>query len=70
MLEFQVHEGKTTTVEVQPTIRKHSTWALNIFMPDLLVRVVEDGAVRAEGVINERTKASIAWDDYSGPLKF
>ncbi|MFP5286134.1 MAG: hypothetical protein ACLGI9_10390, partial [Thermoanaerobaculia bacterium] len=62
VLEFQVHEGRTTTIEVQPTIRKHSTWALNIFMPDLIVRVVEDGAVRAEGVINERTKASIAWD--------
>lgn len=70
ILSFQVYPGRTTTIEVQPTIRKYSTFAVKLFMPELLTKIIEDGSVKAEGLINERTDASIAWEDYKGPLKF
>lgn len=70
LLTFEVVEGKTTTLEVHPTIQSESTFLLKFFMPQLLVKVVEDGAARQELVINERTDKSIAWNDYHGPLKF
>jgi len=53
-----------------PTIQKKSTFFVKVFTPELLVRVIEEGAVKTERVINERTDASIAWEDYNGPLKF
>ncbi len=67
---FDVVAGKTTTIEVHPTIQKKSTFFVKFFTPGLLVRVIEEGAVKTERVINERTDASIAWEDYNGPLKF
>ena len=67
---FEVVAGRTTTIEVHPTIQKKSTFFVKFFTPELLVRVSEEGAAKKEGVINERTDASIAWDDYKGPLKF
>jgi hypothetical protein len=70
LLTFEIAEGRTTTLEVHPTIQSESTFLLKFFMPQLLVKVVEDGVVRQELVINERTDKSIAWNDYSGPLKF
>lgn len=70
VLSFDIVAGKTTTLEVYPAIRKSSTFLLKFYMPDLLVKVIEDGAQKSEHVINARTDASIAWDDYDGPLKF
>lgn len=67
---FDVVAGKTTTLEMYPAIRKTSTFLLKFYTPDLLVKVIEDGVVKSEHVINERTDASIAWDDYNGQLKF
>jgi hypothetical protein len=63
-------EGKTTTLEVHPTIESESTFLLKFFMPELLVKLVEDGAVKQEVVINNRVESSIGWNDYTGPLKF
>lgn len=42
----------------------------NLYVPQLFVKIIEEGAVKNEAVINYRTAASIAWDDYDGPLKF
>ena len=67
---LDVVAGRTTTIEVHPAIQKKSTFFLKFFTPELLVRVIEDGATKSERVINGRTDASIAWDDYEGPLKF
>ena len=69
-LSFEIVEGKTTTLEVHPVIESESTFLLKFFMPELLVKLVEDGAVKQEVVINNRVESSIAWNDYSGPLKF
>ncbi len=70
MQTIEVIAGKTTTVEVNPTIQKKSTFFIKFFTPELLVKIIEDGTVKAELVINERKDASIAWEDYNGPLKF
>lgn len=70
VLIFDVKAGGTTTLEVRPTIQKHSTFLVKFFTPELLVKVIEDGAVKTERVINDRTESSIAWEDYKGPLKF
>jgi hypothetical protein len=70
ILSFEVVGGKKTTIEVYPTIQKKSTFFIKFFTPELNVKVIEDGVVKKEGVINERTDKSIGWDDYQGPLKF
>jgi hypothetical protein len=69
-MTFEIVEGKATTLEVHPTIESESTFLLKFFMPELLVKLVEDGAVKQEVVINNRVESSIAWNDYTGPLKF
>jgi hypothetical protein len=70
LLTFEVEAGKTTVIEVQPTIHKKSTFFVKFFIPELLVRLIQDGVVKAERVINERTEQSIPWEQYKGPLKF
>lgn len=69
-MTFEIAEGKTTTLEVHPVIESESTFLLKFFMPELQVKLVEDGAVKQEVVINNRVESSIAWNDYNGPLKF
>jgi len=69
-MTFEIAEGKTTTLEVHPVIESESTFLLKFFLPELRVKLIEDGAVKQEVVINNRVDSSIAWNDYSGPLKF
>jgi hypothetical protein len=69
-MTFEIVEGKTTTLEVHPTIESESTFLLKFFMPELQVKLVEEGVVKQEAVINNRVESSIAWNDYNGPLKF
>jgi len=75
VLTFAVLPGKTTTLEVLPVYEAESHWRgltkIKMYIPDLKVRVLEDGTQKGEEVeINKRTVKSIAWDDYHGPLKF
>lgn len=75
VLEFTVLPGKTTTLEITPVYVTESQWRLwvklNFFMPELKVRVLEDGTPKGDGlVITQRTAKSLAWNDYHGPLKF
>lgn len=70
VLTFDVEAGKTTVIEVQPTIHKKSTFFVKFFIPELLVKPIQGGVVKAERVINERTEKSIPWEQYKGPLKF
>lgn len=70
VLKFRVQTGKTTVLEVLPVFQKHSTFLVKMFIPDLRTKVVEDGVVKAEAVVNEKTASSVPWDDYAGPLKF
>jgi hypothetical protein len=72
---FNVLPGKATTLEISPIYQAESKWVVlskfTMFLPDLKVRVLEDGIPNGEEVvISQRTAKSIAWDDYHGPLKF
>jgi len=67
--------GKATTLEISPVYQAESKWValskFTMFLPDLKVRVLEDGIpIGEEMVISQRTAKSVAWDDYHGPLKF
>lgn len=70
IMTFHVLPGKTTTLEILPTYRKQKTFMTTMLMPDLSVKVSEDGVEKAEAVVNLRTSTSVPWNDYSGPLKF
>lgn len=75
VMKFTVLPGKATTLEITPVYVTESQWRLwvklNFFMPELKVRVLEDGAPKGGEVnITKRTANSVAWSDYHGPLKF
>jgi hypothetical protein len=70
VLHFTVRAGGTTTLETSPVIRKKNTFLLKFFIPELSVKVVEDGQTKDEKVVNVRDDHSTGWDDYSGTLKF
>ena len=70
VLHFTIAAGKTTVLEAYPAIRKHNTFLLKFFIPEILVKVVTDGASVGEAVINTRGDASTPWSQYDGPLKF
>jgi hypothetical protein len=75
VLKFTILTGKTTTLEISPIFMSESHWyflsKLTMYIPDLKVRVLEDGTQKGEDlVINRRTDKSVAWDAYKGPLKF
>jgi hypothetical protein len=69
VLSFRVAAGKTTVLEVEPRVRAHSEAFVKYVLPELLVKVTEDGVAGAEAVINERTGTSVPWDNYEGALK-
>jgi hypothetical protein len=75
VLTFTVLAGKTTTLDISPVIIPEAQWKgfarLSVFMPELRVRVIEDGEPKGEEVpINRRGDHSVAWNAYHGPLKF
>ena len=70
VMAFRIEEGKTTTLDVRPVIRASSGMLLKLFMPEYIATSTLDGEVSPEVSINARTDSSVAWDDYSGDLKF
>jgi hypothetical protein len=70
VLSFRVVAGKMTVLEVEPTVRAPAEAFVKHALPELRVKVTEDGVVGAEAVINERTGTSVPWDNYEGSLKF
>jgi hypothetical protein len=74
VLTVEILANKVTTLEVSPMVKKqaHSSFLVKVkvFMPDLTVKIIEGDLVVDEAIINHRTERSVAWDDYSGPLKF
>ncbi|HVY63999.1 MAG TPA: hypothetical protein VHH11_04175 [Gammaproteobacteria bacterium] len=70
VLHFTIVAGKTTVLEADPVIKKHNTFFLKFFIPEIQVKVVADGAPAGDAVINTRGDASVPWPQYDGPLKF
>ena len=70
VLTFTIEPGETTVLDVSSAIRKQNTFLLKFFIPEVSVSVVSNGVGFEPVPINLRDDDSIAWDDYSGPLKF
>ena len=70
ILTFRIEEGKTTTLSINPVIKKDMTFLIEWYMPALMTTIVTDAGSSEEKVINVRQAGSIAWPDYHGPLKF
>jgi hypothetical protein len=70
VLSFTIEPGQTTVLEVSSVIRKENTFLLKFFIPEVSVNVVANGVAFGAVPINLRGDLSVAWDDYSGPLKF
>ena len=70
VLAFHIADGKTTTLDIKPTIRASSGFFLKLFMPEYLATATLDGAASPEVSLNSRNEKSVAWDDYHGDLKF
>ncbi|KAF1723110.1 hypothetical protein [Pseudoxanthomonas wuyuanensis] len=70
VLVFRIEPGKTTTLSINPIIRRDATFAVNFWMPTLMTRAVTETEDMPESALNTRGPSSIAWPDYTGPLKF
>ena len=70
VLSFTIEAGETTVLDVSSVIRRENTFLLKFFVPEVSVSVVANGVGFEPQPINLRGDASVAWDDYSGPLKF
>jgi hypothetical protein len=70
VMAFRIEDGKTTTLALHPTIRASAGFFLKVFAPEYLAKIELDGETSAEVSLNARTEKSVAWDDYSGDLKF
>lgn len=70
VMSFRIEEGKTTTIAINPIIRKDMTFLIKWYMPALLTSIVTEAGAGEEVAINLRGGASVPWRDYNGPLKF
>jgi hypothetical protein len=69
-LTLKVEAGKTTTLAIQPVIRKQATFFLTYFVPELLATARRDDVSSEAISLNAQTAKSVKWDDYAGDLKF
>lgn len=74
ILSFDILPEKTTIIEILPMIIKDAksnfSVKIKMYMPNFITKIIEDGNLKAEKIIDLRNENSIAWDDYQGPLKF
>ena len=70
VMTFRIEEGKTTTLDIRPVIRASSGMLLKVFMPEFIARSTFELDISPEVSLNSRTEKSVAWDAYSGDLKF
>ncbi|MEH6416384.1 hypothetical protein [Pseudomonas sp. CGJS7] len=70
IVTFRIENGKTTTLSINPVIYKDATFAVNFWMPTLMASVVTDAGSGEAKALNKRIETSIAWPQYTGPLKF
>lgn len=70
VLSFRIEEGQTTTVSINPVIRKDMTFLIKWYVPALMTTVVTAAGAGEEVALNLRNPDSLPWRDYNGPLKF
>lgn len=67
---FRIEPGAVTTLSINPVIKRDNALVVDFWMPTLLVRVSQGTEAGEEVAINTRGEKSIAWPQYTGPLKF
>jgi hypothetical protein len=67
---FRIEPGKTTTLSINPVIRKDAIFGSTFYVPTLMASTRGEGDATAEVALNTRGATSIAWPAYNGPLKF
>lgn len=67
---FRIEPGTVTTLSINPVIKRDGALVVDFWMPTLIVRVSNGTEVGEEVAINTRGEKSIAWPQYTGPLKF
>jgi hypothetical protein len=70
VLTFTIEDGKTTTLSMNPIIKKSTTFVVEFYMPELMTTVATDAGTTDAKSINVRDASSIDWPAYNGPLKF
>ncbi|MET0808722.1 MAG: hypothetical protein ABWX93_08210 [Pseudoxanthomonas sp.] len=70
VIVFRIEEGKATTLSINPVIRKDNAFVVDFWMPSMMASVAGGGGTGEEKALNLRGDASIAWPQYTGPLKF
>ena len=67
---FRIEPGRTTTLSIDPVIGKDAIFGSTFYVPTLLASIVGDADATTPVPLNVRGPASIAWPQYTGPLKF
>ena len=67
---FRIEAGKTSTLRIDPVIKRDNAFLLDFYVPTLMTSVVTEAGAGEEKPLNLRGDASIAWPNYKGPLKF
>jgi len=70
IVTFTIEPGKTTTLSLNPIMKKDQTFFLTVYMPTLMTSVTTEAGSTPEKAINLRQADSISWPAYTGPLKF
>lgn len=70
VLSFRIEPGKTTTLTIVPMIKIDRTFAVNFWMPSMMTSINDGAVTTPEVALNDRIATSIAWPQYTGPLKF
>ena len=70
VVTFTIEPGKTTTLNINPVIKRDNAFVIDFWMPTMMASVAAESGASGETALNTRGETSIAWPQYSGPLKF
>ena len=70
VITFRIEPGKTTTLSINPVIKKDNAFVVDFWMPTMMASINDGTVSSAEKALNARVDTSIAWPQYAGPLKF
>lgn len=70
VLTFRVEPGQTTTLSLLPVIKRDGALVVDFWMPTLMASIASGASTGPDTALNVRGESSIAWPQYTGPLKF
>lgn len=70
VIVFRIEPGKTTTLSINPVIRKDAIFGSTFYVPTLMASLRDETNETTAVALNTRGPGSIAWPQYTGPLKF